>query len=1015
MNTAARLAVVLSVVGALPLLWRCSNLTPLSAGVCGNGVVDTSNGEDCDGFAPDGSHEACGGADAGALACRYECVKNATCPPGYNCGLDQICRAPTGAFVPLGSPLAVGAVGVALADFNGDGYADALSRGDVNGEGASRVQVNYLSNAAAALGTFSIADKLSYPSVADVNGDGISDLVAALRIGNASGVSVFLGQATNSLAFQSFPTSTIPSVALPSVTATARVIAFSGLPGGPVTAYFMGTSGGTYPAGLYLPTTDGLPDIASPPQTKGMSFVALPEGPDQVVGDVLLAQLGGNANGAGTPCPSLVYETMGGVVRVVSPCAVVGNVVTLAFPPVITTISLPNGASGCVDSASGQCASGVQVGDVDGDGFPDLVVSATATNKAAPTVVYGTYIAYGDGGGNFYSSTTKTSDTVGTTSGPYAIKLRAQNGDVILPLIQIGQTYAVGDVNGDGQSDLVSDVTQYANKSGGPLAPNVTLLVSAASLVNGNRTIYSATIGQFSWQTAAIADFNGDGKLDVVGGSANATGINFFSGSTLAGGMFVGHEFVIPTTGGVSDFAVGDFDGDGVADLAFGQVDPANDGSVDVSLSYGNPTGPPSSPLTIARYASLAQITTSPPYPLIEIVGSPLGASSSLTVTRFTTGVGGRPPLSSEALTSVQGDAGTTPQVAVAAVAGSFGPTTSIDGGAISDAVASQGVAAFGQQSQKTDFLWLLSAVAPPAGAGVLFAPPAVAADGLPSNFDPLPEVGATTNQALLVAAAPLKPTGYASLVAVGSTSTAPARAALLIASASGSPPTLTPTNAGSSGAQALQLTADGGTTYPAIAEDGQLALADVDGDGYPDLILLTGTSSRSFCVGIDPLSVPSDPQAPATSTARNLLVFWNDQHGGFSLTSPVVVASCTASANCAESAVNCPEAFTTLSATASVLPAIAYVTHAAVFLAEFSPTHARQLLPVTLLTSEVLASADGGVRDAAAYEGGSPLPATVSDYTGIGAGDINGDGVDDLAVAARGSLYFFAGVPVHK
>jgi hypothetical protein len=194
------------------------------------------------------------------------------------------------------------------------------------------------------------------------------------------------------------------------------------------------------------------------------------------------------------------------------------------------------------------------------------------------------------------------------------------------------------------------------------------------------------------------------------------------------------------------------------------------------------------------------------------------------------------------------------------------------------------------------------------------------------------------------------------------------------------------------------------------------MALADVDGDGYPDLVLLTGTSTPTYCLGIDPLSVPTDPQAPATSTARSVLVFWNDQQGNFSLTSPAVVASCSASANCSESAPNCPEAFTTLSATGGVLPTIAYVTHAGVFLAQFSTTHARELLPVTSLTSTVAARTDGGgASDAAVSDGGSPLPATVSDFTGIGAGDINGDGVDDLAVAARGSVYFFAGVAVHK
>jgi hypothetical protein len=302
-------------------------------------------------------------------------------------------------------------------------------------------------------------------------------------------------------------------------------------------------------------------------------------------------------------------------------------------------------------------------------------------------------------------------------------------------------------------------------------------------------------------------------------------------------------------------------------------------------------------------------------------------------------------------------------------------------------------------------------------GAGVVLGGPTVAATSLPANLDPYLQEGATTNQALLVAAAPLGQSGYASLVAVGSTGTTPAESAVLVARVSGAPATFSPTNLGSAGAQVLSLPLpSGGTTYPAIAEDGQLALADLDGDGYPDLVLLTGTSSTSSCLAIDPLSLPGNPSAPATSTARNLAVFWNDHNGGFFSSDPVTVATCEAAASCAEGAITCPQAFTTLVTNASPNPTLAYVTHAGVFLAQFSeaPGEARHLLPITPLPSQA-STADAGAIDATAHDAGSLLPTNVTGYTGIGAGDINGDGVDDLAVTAGGSLYFFAGIPVRK
>src|SRR5262249_46204750 len=80
---AMALAVLLGTAG-------CADLPPISVGVCGNGVVEPTSGEDCDGTGKDGA--TCG--EPGTThECRYMCQdKDAKCPASYSCGLDGLCR-----------------------------------------------------------------------------------------------------------------------------------------------------------------------------------------------------------------------------------------------------------------------------------------------------------------------------------------------------------------------------------------------------------------------------------------------------------------------------------------------------------------------------------------------------------------------------------------------------------------------------------------------------------------------------------------------------------------------------------------------------------------------------------------------------------------------------------------------------------------------------------------------------------------------------------------------------------
>jgi hypothetical protein len=70
----------------------CADLPPLEANVCGNSVIDES--EDCDSFAdPDlGPNTQCAPASDTANACRSVCSQTISCPFGWGCGPEGVCR-----------------------------------------------------------------------------------------------------------------------------------------------------------------------------------------------------------------------------------------------------------------------------------------------------------------------------------------------------------------------------------------------------------------------------------------------------------------------------------------------------------------------------------------------------------------------------------------------------------------------------------------------------------------------------------------------------------------------------------------------------------------------------------------------------------------------------------------------------------------------------------------------------------------------------------------------------------
>jgi FG-GAP-like repeat len=176
------------------------------------------------------------------------------------------------------------------------------------------------------------------------------------------------------------------------------------------------------------------------------------------------------------------------------------------------------------DYAGMEAANWVGVGDVNGDGIPDLVV-----NKPSWDVD----VLFGNGDGTF-----RTGPTFVTG--------------------MLGSTFALADLNGDGKMDLV--IAGVLNSS--PSSPSGIGICFG----NGDGTFQPAvTYPDMDTATPylVLGDFNGDGVLDVV--TVGSHGVWLFPGT--GNGTFGTAIFTLVSHIGGTDVAAADFNKDGNLDL----------------------------------------------------------------------------------------------------------------------------------------------------------------------------------------------------------------------------------------------------------------------------------------------------------------------------------------------------------------------------------------------------------------------------------------------------------------
>lgn len=476
--------------------------------------------------------------------------------------------------------------------------------------------------------------------------------------------------------------------------------------------------------------------------------------------------------------------------------------------------------------------------------------------------------------------------------------------------VRLAMPLAAGDYTGDGAADFV--FPEY--------------LIGSTTRYSGTTPVYEVVYANrlgAPYTSAVIGDFNGNGKVDVVAASSGALNLAFFNGQ--------GSEDLVASTvtsGPVQSLLSGDFDGDLVDDLAVLEVPAAGQTTNTLKIAFGSPSQPLVTPQTIAHLNQPEALSVFHENGIDGILvcsnelldDGPTGALS------FLGGSGDRVPFAPYSLTEFASNDSLRDFAAMSISVGHFTGQKAAD----------------------------LIALAFPMPNLQVEKPPLE-----PWFFPSLEKPGSTPVRSPHALDSRLRPINY---LTTRPDFEADIASTALDGNADGRDEAAFAMPAGDDRAQCgvLSMAVDAPPAViqhePVILDepchDPQLGAADIDGDGFPDLVLLTGASG---------------------ALDRKLYVLWNDGSGNFSSEQRSLLSDADES----------PQAFTILPGSKLWPLGVAYVVPSALRLVR-ATSRGRALPPAATLYDQLTSG------------------------TGVVAADVNGDRVSDLVVSEAGSLRVF-------